>query len=124
MDQLTAEFRERIDIERNRARTPGLESLLWRQLIPQDEYNAAVRWRTVHLAYLKSIHEPESMVDEDCENASKSYRRGVDILMGRGRRVFHAVSSVAVYEEPEELGDFEYILAAARIGFAALARGL
>jgi hypothetical protein len=46
----------------------------------------------------------------------------VDILMGEGRRVFHAVIAVATDEDPEELGDFNYTLDAAKVGFAALAR--
>lgn len=122
MDQLTAEFRERINQERKRSGDAGLESLLWRGLISQEEYNAAVRWRIVHLAYLQSIENPDQMLDEDCENATQGYKRGVEILEAKGRRVFHAVSAVATYEDTEELGDFAYTLAAARVGFAALAR--
>ncbi len=63
------------------------------------------------------------MSDEDCENADLSYKRGVKLLMDQGRRVFHSVSSIATYEEPEELGDFKYTLKAAKVGFNALARG-
>lgn len=120
MDQLTPEFRERTNIERDKPET-GLEGLFFRGRISQNELNAAVRWRTVHLAYLQSIQHPEEMSDEDCENAAISYKRGVKILEDKGKRVFHAVSSIATYEDPEELGDFEYTLAAARVGFAALA---
>jgi hypothetical protein len=105
-----------------RSTRDGLEGLLERGKISQFEYNGAVRWRLVHLAYLQSIKEPDSMSDEDCENAAISYRRGVKLLEDKGRRVFHAVSSIATYED-NELGDLDYTLAAAKVGFAALASG-
>lgn len=121
MDQLTPWFRERVRREQEGSKPTGLEALLLDREISQRDYNAAVKWRVVHLAYLHSIQNPDEMTDEDCENAALGYRRGVKILEANGKRVFHAVSSIATYEDPEELGDFEYTLAAAKIGFAALA---
>ena len=44
--------------------------------------------------------------------------------MACGKRVFHAVNSIAVYEEPESLGDQEFTIAAAKIGLTALASGV
>ena len=98
--------------------------------ISKTEYDAGVKWRTVYLGYLQSIGAPEpygssdriEMSDDDCEHYAKSHKRGCDILNARGKRVFHAVNAIAVYEEPETLGDYEFTSKAAKIGLAALAR--
>ena len=44
--------------------------------------------------------------------------------MACGKRVFHAVNSIAVYEEPESLGDQQFTYTAAKIGLTALASGV
>jgi hypothetical protein len=87
-----------------------------------EEFNAAVKWRSAHMAYLASILDPDGMSDEDCENAASRYKQGTRILMNEGRRVFHAACAIATYDEPNGIGDLEYTTAAAKIGFAALAR--
>jgi hypothetical protein len=97
------------------------------------EYEAGVRWRESYLGYLVSIGAPtpygnggESLdhySDQNCNLLSDRHREGIKILERCGKRVMHAVNAVAVFEEPEELGDFEFTAAAAKIGLAALARG-
>lgn len=89
--------------------------------ISEAEYNAGVKWRTTHSAYMHSIMSPDDLSDDDCEKARKAYERGMKILEANGKRVLHAVNAIAVFDEPEELGDFEYTLTAARIGLSALA---
>ena len=74
------------------------------------------------MAYLASILDPDEMSDEDCERAAARYKLGTKILMDEGRRVFHAVCAIATYDEPNGVGDPEYTAAAAKIGFAALAK--
>jgi hypothetical protein len=110
--------------------------------ITRAEYEAGVRWRDVYLGYLKSIGAPEpygnsggsldAYSDELCEELKRKYLAGVKILESCGvprgkytksKRVLHAVNAVAVFEESEELGDFEFTAAAAKIGLAALAQG-
>jgi hypothetical protein len=53
----------------------------------------------------------------------RKYMAGVKLLEACGKRVLHAVNAVAVFEEPEELGDFEFTARAAKTGLAALAQG-
>ena len=108
--------------------------------ITTAEYEAGKRWQKVYIGYLRSIGAPSpfpsavnyeydeqianlppEMSDEDCEFFAKEHRRGVEALMAQGRRVFHAVNAIAVYEEPETLGDFEFTCRAAKVGLAALA---
>lgn len=101
--------------------------------ITRAEYEAGVRWRSVYLDYLKSIGAPEpygnsdesldSYSDELCERLKESHRAGMKILEQCGKRVLHAVNAIAVFEEPEELGDFEFTARAAKVGLAALAKG-
>jgi hypothetical protein len=101
--------------------------------ITRAEYEAGVRWRDVYSGYLKSIGAPEpygnsggsleDYTDALCENLAERYKAGVKILEACGKRVLHAVNAVAVFEEPEELGDFEFTAAAAKKGLAALANG-
>lgn len=99
-----------------------LGRLAARGIITRDELLAAEAWRNIHLAYLSYIQAPEEFDDALAEEIEHKYKRGLAILMDCGRRVFHAVSALAVYEDPEELGDFEYTSRAAKIGFAALAK--
>lgn len=88
--------------------------------LSEAEYQAGVKWRNVHLAYMRSIMDPDQLSDDECEKAAISYGRGVKILEREGKRVLHAVNAVAVFDEPEELGDREFTLAAAKIGLQAL----
>lgn len=141
MDQLTPGLRERTRQEFDRVEQasknprrrrfadpldPRLDCVLGRLSaggrISKEEYRAAVKWRAIHLAYLHSIQAPEDLSDWECERAASLYKMGCKVLMASGKRVFHAVSAIATYDEAEELGDFEFTLAAARIGFARLAR--
>lgn len=96
--------------------------------ISEAEYQAGVRWRESSLGYLASIEAPspygrgtEDIPDDVCERYAQEYAIGRAILESEGKRVFHAVSAIVVYEEPEELGDFAFTSAAAKIGLAALA---
>lgn len=109
--------------------------------ITEAEYNAGCRWRRIYYDWLMSIGAPSpfpAAIDLDsvtiaqapltddfdnqrAERAAKAFKTGEKILRAKGVRVFHAVNAIAVYEEPEELGDWEYTLAAARRGFSALA---
>lgn len=135
-------LREREFLDRNRlseAKECPLGRLFVGNKITQAEYQAGIRWRTAYLAYLESIGAPHpfptaidldgalitgaapEMSDDECELAAKLHRQGIKILKACGTRVLHAVNAVAVYEEPEELGDFEYTAKAAKIGLAALA---
>jgi hypothetical protein len=101
--------------------------------ITRAEYEAGERWRTAYLGYLQTIGCPtpfgngpgslESYSDELCEKLKRQYLEGVDILKSCGRRVLHAVNAIAVFGEPDELGDPEYTLRAAKIGLSALAAG-
>ncbi len=128
----TAEF-ERVDLARQNPNRrdaeypldPRLESLLGRMRvknrITESEYQAGVKWRNSYTSYIHSIERPDDLTDDECENASEAYHRGIKILEAKGKRVLHAVNSIAVFEDPEELGDFEYTLKAAQIGLAALA---
>jgi hypothetical protein len=92
--------------------------------ITEEEYQAGVKWRTIHKAWKDSITHPEELTDEQCEQAQEAFRRGLKILEAHGNRVYHAVNAIVVYEEPEELGDFEFTSSAAKIGLAALASAL
>lgn len=99
--------------------------------ISRAEYEAGGRWRDVYLGYLKSIGAPEpygsdsldAYPDGLCEELAGEYKAGIKILESCGKRVLHAVNAIAVFEEPEELGDFEFTARAAKIGLAALAAG-
>ena len=93
-----------------------------RKEISEDEYLAGVKWRNVYASYLHSIQNPDDMTDDECEMALKAHDRGLNILLLEGERVVHAVNAVAVYEEPEELGDLQFTITAARIGLAQLAK--
>ena len=119
-------------------------------LITEAEYNIGCRWRTIYHNWLCSIGAPnpfpsaiwgnlaqEPLSDNDTlapgarsssllgderdELFARSFKLWADVLKKLGPRVFHAVNAVAVYEEPEELGDFKYTAYAAKKGLAALA---
>jgi hypothetical protein len=89
-----------------------------------------VKWRGVYSRWLASIESPDDVSADDAGAAQKAYLRGLEILEAfdnskkykKRKRVVHAVNSVCVFEDPEELGDFEYTAAAAKIGLADLAR--
>lgn len=93
----------------------------------EHELLAAERWRNVYLNYMRSLEDIE-MSDAQCEAAKEKYLEGVAILevedltkrYCKRKRVFHAVNAVCVYGEPEELGDRDFILAAAKVGLADL----
>lgn len=111
--------------------------------ISKEQYGAGVRWRELSIAYLAAIGAPYpfacspspevvttgreflDILDQDAldniESTEAAYKRGVKVLMAKGRRVFHAVQSIVVYEEPEELGDFDFTLRAAQIGLSEIA---
>lgn len=116
--------------EKDRRRDERLGSLLGRlrfeNRITEPEYQAGLKWHKTYWAWIKSIQEPDECGDEYCEIAKASYLRGLAVLEsaipGKKRtRVVHAVNAVAVFEEPEELGEFEYTLRAARVGLSDLA---
>ncbi len=99
--------------------------------ISEASYQAAIKWRDIYLTYLRSIGSPSpygldviEFSDEDCEKAKELFMRGQKILNDMGRRVFHAVNAIAVFEEPEDLGDPAFTLQAAKRGFDALAEKL
>jgi hypothetical protein len=117
----------------------NLGRLRARGKITEAEYLAGVRWREVYGEYLSAIGAPfpfcqspagyglvspatPFMPDEICENLTATYKAGIRILEAKGKRVRDAVNAICVYDEPEELGDFEYTLKAARIGLADLSR--
>jgi hypothetical protein len=110
--------------------------------LTEREYNAGCRWRNIYFNWLRSIgapnphpaaidygavvndQEPMSGAvndDERDEAIAKAFKGGEQVLKKLGPRVFHAVGAVAVYEEPEELGDFQFTARAAKLGLAALA---
>lgn len=114
--------------------------------ISEAEYLAGVKWRNAYNAWINSIESPDEMSDDECEAAKVSYLRGLKILEARDpsqlvrrkwragaeryeaaniskrKRVVHAVNAIAVFDDPNGLGDPEFTLDAARIGLADLAR--
>lgn len=92
------------------------------------ELLAAERWRDVYLSYLRTIID--EYPDHVCESAKSKYLQGLEILEAQDlseryckrKRVVHAVNAVCVYGEPDELGNVEFVLIAAKAGFADLAR--
>lgn len=93
--------------------------------ITEAEYRAGCQWRGIYHRWLSSIgapdHPPPDCSDEEAEAIARTFKIGERVLKALGPRVFHAVSAVAVYEEPEELGDFEFTAIAAKKGLTALA---
>jgi hypothetical protein len=98
--------------------------------ITEAEFQSGLRWRGVYSRWLKSIESPDEVTDSDAEAAQKKYRQGLEILEAfdgsskykKRKRVVHAVNSVCVFEDPEELGDFEFTAAAAKVGLSDLAK--
>lgn len=94
----------------------------------EHELLAAERWRDVYLSYLRTI--VDEYPDHVCESAKSKYMQGLEILEAQDlseryckrKRVVHAVNAVCVYGEPDELGNTEFVLSAAKVGFADLAR--
>lgn len=128
--QLTDALRERKSFVTQDGNGSPLGRLAATGKISREEYQAGVKWRTVYLGYLQSIGAPQpygsdqiDLGDEECEQFASAHKHGCKILNALGKRVFHAVNAVAVFEESEELGDFEFTAAAAQRGLAALARG-
>lgn len=115
--------------ERREANESKFPVPLSSSIFTEAELLAAEKWRNVYLGYLRSISDDETP-DEKCEAAKAAYMRGVEILESQDltkpyckrKRVLHAVNAVCVYGEPDELGDMEFILAAAKIGLADLAK--
>lgn len=99
-----------------------------RGFFTEHELLAAERWRNVYLTYLRTI--VEDYPDHVCESAKSKYMEGLEILESQDlseryckrKRVVHAVNAVCVYGEPDELGDANFVLSAAKVGFADLAR--
>lgn len=109
--------------------------------ISEAEYQAGCRWRSIYHRWLMSIGAPnpfpaaidfcgssgrqdpldDGMTDEQAEEIAKVFRVGERALKKLGPRVFHAVNAIAVYEEPEELGNYECTAKAAKLGLGALA---
>ncbi len=102
-----------------------IESTLGRMFldnrVTEEEYNTGVRWRKIYDNWLLCIQAPAELSDEAAEAFEGKYKAGCAILRRLGRRVFDSVNAVCVYEQPEELGDFEFTAAAARKGLNALA---
>ena len=98
--------------------------------ITQREYEAGRRWHNIYSQYLRCIGAPapygsaELPSDDECEAWTAMFKRGRKLLEAKGKRVFHAVNAIAVYEEPEEYGDKEFKIGAAKIGLAVLADSL
>lgn len=106
-----------------------LGRLCFERRITQAEYIAGGKWCKAYLAWIKSIEAPEEMTQDECASARSDYEKGLKILESpdatnryqKRKRVVHAVNSIAVFEDPEELGDFEFTLKAARVGLEDLA---
>lgn len=115
-----------------------------RGVISESEYEAGCRWRNIYHSWLCSIGAPnpfpaaidwggsfnegqaplssmsDELDDERSEAIARAFKIGEQALKRQGIRVFHAVNAVAVYEEPEGLGDFEFTAKAAKKGLAVL----
>lgn len=108
--------------------------------ITDAEYSAGCRWRAIYHSWLSSIGAPNpfpaavdwggarvqeplqsNVDDERAEMIAQAFRIGERALKKLGPRVFHAVNAVAVYEQTEDLGDFEFTARAAKKGLAELA---
>lgn len=104
---------------------PRIESSLGRMLldkrITEAEYAAGCRWRKIYENWLLCLEASSDLSDEDAEDFERRYKTGAAVLQKLGRRVFDSVNAVCVYEQPEELGDFEFTAEAARRGLHALA---
>lgn len=130
--RLTEALRERKGFLTQDGNSSPLGRLAASGKISREEFLAGVAWRNHYLRYLYSIAAPEPfgssdneihMSDDQCKDLADEHKRGCKILNALGKRVFHAVTALVVYEESEALGDFEFTAAAAQRGLAALARG-
>lgn len=101
--------------------------------ISESAFQAGVRWRDIYLTYLRSIGCPTpygsadgeiDLSDEVCEAAKVNFERGRKILESLGKRVFHAVNALTVFEDPSELGDFAFTVKAAKRGLDELSQKL
>ena len=108
-----------------------LGRILLRGLINRQQYEAGHRWGEVYHQYLRCIGAPSLsgfsdalQSDDECERWTMLFRHGRKVLEEKGKRVFHAVNQIAVYEEPEEYGDSDFRIEAAKIGLTALAEKL
>lgn len=103
--------------------------------ITKAEFEAAKVWREVYRDYLASIGVPGYTKDLDglghqinasdlrCEELKKRVYRGIEeVKKNVGRRGLHALNALVVYEEPEELGDFDYTVQAAKVAMSYLAK--
>lgn len=104
---------ERLECPLGRLRLGGFLS--------EKEYEAGCKWRTIYRNWLEAIEAPSDLSDEKAESYEQAFRVGQSALMKLGRRIFDAVNAVAVYEEPEELGEFYFTARSAKIGFTELA---
>lgn len=101
--------------------------LLQKNKISQNEFRAGQDWRELYLTYLVAIGAPgwesdKPLSDAKCEQVVGDVRRYCErITCLKGRRALHALNSITVYEDPEELGDFEFTTAAARAALTYLA---
>jgi len=108
-------------------KTP-LGHLLDQREISQAEYNAGYRWGQTYHKYLICIGAPphdaksyELPSDKECRECTNDFEKYSKILIDEGKRVFHAVNAVAVYEDTE-YGDPEFRIGAAKIGLQALVK--
>lgn len=116
MNQPTAGWRVQFD------KNSPLDRAAERGDLTYSEYLGAERWRKVHQIYLKYLANTEKYSDEAAATIEANYKRGVEILTGGGkhRRIFHAVCSICTYGDPDELGDPEYTMKTAKVGFQEL----
>lgn len=118
MDQPTPGWRIQFD------RNSPLDVAAQEGKLAHAEYLGADKWRKVHQLYLAYLANTDRYTDEAAETIEKNYKRGVEILTdgGRHRRIFHAVCAICTYGEPDELGDREYMLETAKVGFRELSK--
>lgn len=133
----------RLHVTRNNEENEShLGRLAARGEITTSQFEAGKSWRALYFDNLHLIGGPYPFpnaldpgcavysvgqsecrwTDEQCEEIAQKYRRGCSVLIAMGKRVFHSVNALVVFEEPEELGDFASTVCAAKIGLDALAR--
>ena len=118
MDRPTAGWRVQLD------RNSVLDASAMRGELTRAEYLGADSWRRAHQLYIKYLSDPDRYDDASAGTIEKNYKRGVEILTdgGKHRRIYHAVCAVCTYGEPDELGDAEYALETAKVGFRELSK--
>ena len=107
-----------------------LAKLRNRGQISEAEYQVGDKMRVVYWKYLGTIGAPcpyglddlaiAEADSDNCQDWADAARGYLKVLDSVGRRARDAVLAVAVYEDSEELGDFEYTARAAQKGLAAL----